>query len=156
MSCDIHLHTQKRDKEGNWETVEVKSRLSILDCNYNVFAFLAGVRNYSGILPISEPRGLPGEYLQSTDDWLNSNNPDIHSTSYLLMSELLSFDYDQPMEDRRCIRLTRTGAFDGGCTCEPGGGKMTTYRDYLGERYFKDLKTLKDAEVERIVFGFDN
>lgn len=155
MGCDIHLHAQ-RNKEGNWETIEVENRLSILDRNYKVFAFLAGVRNYSEILPISEPRGLPGDYLESTDSWLNLNHPDIHSTSYLSISELLSFDYDQTIEDRRCTRVSRTGILDGGCTCDPGEGRMTTYRDYLGENYFKDLKSLKDAGVERIVFGFDN
>ena len=36
----------------------------------------------------------------------------------------------------------------------PGEGKFMTYREFFGENFFKDLKSLKYKGAERIVFGF--
>lgn len=44
----------------------------------------------------------------------------------------------------------------GAATAEPGQGKMTTYREFLGEGFFRDLDELKKIGAERIVFGFDS
>lgn len=71
---------------------------------------------------------------------------DGHSASWLSLKELLEFDYDQIFEDRR----------NGGYTCEPGKGELTTYKEFLGEGFFEDLEKLKNSGADRIVFWFDN
>jgi len=88
------------------------------DRNYDLFAQLAGVRNGSGFAgcdlgdgfdPISEPRGLPegvaewpnGEpsededYTHETRPWLGE-----HSHSWLMLSELLTYDLDRMAIER--------------------------------------------------------
>ena len=115
-----------------------------------MYGFLAGVRNYSAIPPISEPRGLPDASPFVDGDEYENRLGD-HSFSWLSLDELTAFNYDAPLEDRR---VTRNG--DGGRTCDSGEGEMTTYRDFLGPSFFKDLEKLKAAGAERVVFGFDS
>jgi hypothetical protein len=152
MGCDIHITYQKKVNNTWIDAYPGGSPLNYR--SYALFGFLANVRNYSGITPISEPRGLPEDYEPDDDDHSLSNlrdNVDTHSCSWLSIDELLSFNYDQMTEDRRVMRNG-----NGGCTCEPGEGEKMTYREFLGEGYFEDLELLKEAGVERIVFGFDN
>lgn len=62
-------------------------------------------------------------------------------------------------EDRRCDRELPGGGTTGGATCNPGEGTQMTYRQFLGENFFKDLeimKTLGPPEDIRVVFGFDS
>jgi len=73
MGCDIHMYVEKKNLEsGGWEFAPAgeespgtRSYGDTLYCdwysgrNYELFAILAGVRNSSGLTPISEPRGLP-------------------------------------------------------------------------------------------------
>jgi len=66
--------------------------------NYSVFAFLAGVKNFSGIAPIAPARGLPPDARCAR--WKNRYLGQ-HSFSWLLIEELDAFDYDAEMEDRR-------------------------------------------------------
>ena len=76
------------------------------------------------------------------------------------MRELTEFDYNQMTEDLRCTREVKTANgfsyFDGGSTCEPGEGEAMTYREFLGEYFFKQLDRLREIGTERIVFYFDN
>ena len=65
MGCDIHYHAEKRegdawvkvtrqfekDPKYDWEIDPLDNRSS------GTFAFLADVRNYSGVTPISAPAG---------------------------------------------------------------------------------------------------
>lgn len=151
MGQDIHTQAERK-VNGRWEVVP---GLKPFDWrSYAMFGFLAGTRNYSDISPISEPRGLPEDYVDneaSDDGWLGD-----HTHSWLSVAELLAFDYDVPVEDRRITVQRGPNFWDGGATAEPGGGKMTTYREFLGEAFFKDLKKLKAAGAERVVFGFDS
>ena len=80
MGCDIHICTEinksvnKNDiwvNSDDWKynpyyeigntDGEQKYKLKSIyrNRNYNLFAMLAGVRNYSNITPIAEPRGIP-------------------------------------------------------------------------------------------------
>lgn len=93
--------------------------------NYGVFAILADVRNPretdvgdggEGFIPISEPRGLPddlspelrayatrGEEDDPTgedDDYAQRVDLGEHSQSWLLLSEVLDFDWDRVTIDR--------------------------------------------------------
>lgn len=146
MGCDIHTQAERK-VNGKWEAI---SGFVPFDWrSYGMFAFLAGVRNYSAVPPISEPRGLPDDAVQSDD--LGD-----HSFSWLSMDELLAFNYDQPLEDRRYTRQEGPNFFNGGATAEAGEGTMTTYREFLGKAFFADLEKLKAAGAERVVFGFDS
>src|SRR5687768_8802356 len=125
MGCDIHIVAQRRNEAGEW--VEVHGDFlegpDPFDWrSYGMFAFLAGVRNYSDITPISEPRGLPGDFnLGEYEDggdgfrWLGD-----HSFSWLSVDELLAVDYDQTIEDRRVTRQLAPNHWSGAQTCDPG------------------------------------
>jgi hypothetical protein len=165
MGCDIHLWYERKTADG-WEDVPVPVNqwgLGPLDNRaYAIFGFLADVRNYSEVTPISEPRGWPTDFRYSRDDklveskdWYSDDDDymfdEYHSQTWLSIAELLSYDYDQIIEDRR---VTIDG--NGGCTCDPGAGKMESLKEFLGAGFFNDLETLRDCGVERIVFAFDN
>lgn len=147
MGCDIHAYAERRGEDGNWELIQ-----EVFDGrSYSVFAFLAGVRNYSGIVPISEPRGIPDDISSGVRAKLEPWEGDVHSKSWLSMQELLQFDYSQMMEDRRVTRNN-----NGGCTCEPGEGQVMTYGEYLGKYFLTELYEWRVMGAERIVFWFDN
>lgn len=142
MGCDIH--TVAFRQEDN-KYIEISNDFFDVR-SYALFGFLADVRNYSAITPISQPRGLP--------EWYNANEEDTwdyHSFSWLTLEELESYDYDQIVEDRRCTRN-----HDGGCTCDPGQGEKMTLREFLSEWYFKELAKMRSSGVDVIVFWFDN
>lgn len=152
--------------------------------SYSIFGFLADVRNYSHCKPISKPKGLPqdSEYLNTKLDepqnysyygydngtaYTNKGeiecDADYHSLSWLSLKELLDFDYEQTFWDRRISRTTimPNGGklIDGAALAEEGEGQTITYREHLGEGFFKDLdvlKTLGQPEDVRVVFWFDN
>lgn len=160
MGCDIHLIAQKKvvvdqdapawaEQTASYQDVEG----DFLDYrSYRLFGFLADVRNYSAITPIAKRRGIPDDFHDKehpyrADDYYS----DYHSHSWLSLEELLGYDYDQTVEDRRV-----TIDNDGGRTAEPGGGENMTLREFLGEHYFSELERMKAAGVDRIVFCFDN
>lgn len=171
MGCDIH--SVAIDANGN--VIEggkwADGKTANPDCEYThgegepfgwriygVFAFLAGVRNYSGIAPISEPRGLPADLKPDARDdywhddcWLGD-----HSFSWLSVAELVEFDYDAMMEDRRVAGRLASGMISGACTAEPGHGKRMTWREFLGPDFFHDLAELQRIGADRVVFGFDS
>lgn len=135
------------------------------DSGYALFGFLADVRNYSAVPPLSQPRGLPEDFelmlADEAGEWLE-DEPDIpkgylgdHSFSWLAIKELLTFDYDQPVEDRRGVRMIGN-IRDHSFTTEPGTGRITTYRDFLGPAFFADLNELQARGAERVVFGFND
>jgi hypothetical protein len=153
MGCDIHLYGEKRNQDGTWEHTSDGDDLDapMNYRSYGIFGFLAGVRNYSAVTPISRQRGLPDDTSAFVRSAFTSWRFDAHSPSWMSMDELMSFDYEGEVEDRRC---TRNG--DGGSTCEPGNGKKMTYREFLGDGFFKDLERLRDGGADRVVFWFDN
>lgn len=79
MGCDIHLYTESRrtiNNEKKWINVdnwklnpyydgidkyenEYKLNHAYSERNYNLFAMLADVRNYSNQKVISSPKGVP-------------------------------------------------------------------------------------------------
>lgn len=178
MGADIHSFAEKKIN-GKWIRIE-EEVFHEYDDNYTsepfgwrsyaVFGFLADVRNYSHSPVISEPRGLPddSEYLNqfAYEDYGTSytNRQDIegweyHSMSWLLLSELLEYDYYQKFEDLRYTEQTSPNVFNGAAISEIGKGEITVLKDFLGTGFFKDidvLKTLGEPENVRIVFYFDN
>ena len=154
MGCDIHAYVEVFDGH-NWNYED--------ECfdfrNYGIFGFLADVRNYSDIPPLSTPRGIPSfpsrEVSIKIADW----DGDGHSHSWLSLKELLDFDYSKIVEDRRYTKQEGPNFFNGAATCEPGQGKFQTWREFLGDHFLKELDELKelgDPANIRIVFWFDN
>ncbi|MBY8825080.1 hypothetical protein [Sphingomonas colocasiae] len=155
MVTDIRARAQ-RLINGSWEFIPGVTPFDG-HCTYGLFGFLADVRNYSAVTPISQPRGLPEgvdppseDYDGPLDEWLGE-----HDYSWLLLSELLSVDYNQTMEDRRFSGMI-DGMISGSHTVPAGSGVRMTLRAFLGEAYFEELDRLTHSGVERIVFGFDS
>lgn len=88
-------------------------------------------------------------------DWAK----DSHSASFLSAKELLEFDYDKEFWNRRVSKQIGPNSWTGAGLAEEGEGKIVTYRDNLGEWFFKhlgELAQLGNPEDVRIVFWFDN
>lgn len=97
MGCDIHAVWQAK-KDGKW--IDVPSKYDE-DRDYELFAWLAGVRNRFDIKPIDQPRGLPedfemesgyhpdpsgiSEYTRDGARWMGD-----HSFSWFTADELLA------------------------------------------------------------------
>lgn len=141
MGCDIHAYPERKTEKG---FVIVDNINPFRYRNYGIFGFLAGVRNYSEVTPIAEQRGLPNDAsIMVINEYLQRCGIEAHSASWLTIEELHNFDYNQPMEDRR----NAFGEED---------GEKTTFRDFLGKDFFKDIHDMKAAGVDRIVFWFDS
>lgn len=148
MGCDIHAYAERKTDSG----YEYLPAVVPFDWrNYGVFGFLAGVRNYSSVPMIAEPRGFPDDASAEVREQYERWDMDAHTPSWLSMAELLAWDYNAEVEDRR---VTRNG--NGACTCEPGEGERMTWRQFLGDGFMKDIAALRDAGADRVVFWFDN
>jgi len=183
MGCDIHSRVRVL-RDGQWEFIDahifpeddvlevpvlaetdvvrkVLQRFGIKGTaepfnwrSYGMFGFLADVRNYSKIPTISEQRGLPEDLEASNEEYFGD-----HSYSWLWLSELVSFNYDQTFEDLRYTKQIGPRSFDGAAIAEPGNGKQVTFREFLGPVFFRDIEIMKqlgDPSCIQIVFGFDN
>lgn len=185
MGVDITSFAEVRTG-GKWIKVEDKifpeyDRMSSEPFghrSYTIFGFLADVRNYSASPVICPPRGLPNdsEYLNSPSPYYGyeinpltgkpiplseretvGSNVYGWSSSYLTLKELLDYDYDQQMEDRRCTVQTGPNSTYGGATCDPGQGKKMTVMEFLGNHFFEHitiLQALGEPEDVRVVFWF--
>lgn len=159
MGCDIHIWAERKTATG----YEVVNDVGFSEGSapfdwraYGMFGFLADVRNYSDVPPIAEKRGLPDDVSAEVRgeclDWCS----DGHSHSWLSVSELAAFDYEQPVEDRRVSVQLAENLWSGAGTAEPGGGEMMTWREFLGRQFMDDLAKLQECGADRIVFWFDN
>jgi hypothetical protein len=103
MGCDIHAMVEaKRTYEHlkdcwSWQSC---GRVNIAR-SYRLFAALAGVRNYDGGKPISEPRLSEAHFGQNWNDQVCSEDfaaiaaqwgPDGHSHSFVTVQELATVD----------------------------------------------------------------
>lgn len=160
MGCDIHIWAERKTANG-FETVKgvefsEGASAPFYWRAYGMYGFLADVRNYSDVPPIAECRGFPDDASGIVSGNYRDWDLDAHSPSWLSVAELAAFDYDRPIEDRRVGRQLAPNLYSGACTAEPGEGRMTTYREFLGDAYFEDLEKLKSCGATRVVFWFDN
>ena len=150
MGWDIHAYAEKR-VSGRWTLIDGLHPFD--ERNYGVFGFLADVMNLSAVPPISQARGLPTDASEQViavcAEWA-AEAAEMAAPSWLLLTELTSFDYEVEMEDRR----VRSGRSAG--TCSPGNGRRVTFRQFLGANFFRDLDALQRAGAERVVFWFDH
>jgi len=175
MGCDIHSYVEKLERgiwikvsnifpRTKWEKSYFKSNVSDHPFNwrsYGIFGFLADVRNYSHSPVISASRGLPmdvsSEIKLEADDW----GCDGHSFSFLMLDELLNFDYDQIFWDRRITKQVKPNFWDGAALAEDEEteGEHISLRKFLDGAFFEQLEIMKklgDPKKIRIVFWFDN
>lgn len=141
-------HYDQESIQLGW--VKAVREMPFMRRQYNVFSFLAGVRNDDGIIPISLPKGFPVDFIQPLNP-----EPDMkgqllfhgrHDISWLSRQELLDFNYDQPIYNYR----GHTGMYHVLDT-------PMTWRIYLGEIYFEHLQILAKLNCDwRVVFGFDS
>jgi hypothetical protein len=138
MGCDIHLYVEKKDKSGKWVTADNWDKTKDVDYerrfyssrNYSLFAILADVRNECGLaakygfsrlvpdaeddiyIPISAPRGLPcgatPEVRAAAEHW----EGDGHSYSWLLLSEILAYDWTQVVTRRGWLSVVEYWAWN--------------------------------------------
>ena len=155
MGCYIYSYTETRDtKTGKWGF----SRLGpFTDQHYGSFGLLAGVRNYSAVTPISEPRGIPDDVSDEVRR-KSKHSGEAHNASWFTLAELLAYDWDQLIEDRRCSREIRPGFWDGGSTCKSGDGKKMPAREFVGPGLMDGIRQLQalphTREDVRVVFFF--
>lgn len=138
MGCDIHGVAQERwGEQGTWyNDIPVEDGR-----NYALFAALADVRNYGGITPIDQPRGLPADFEVNAQGgveamygqanvWMGE-----HSFTWFTLDELIEWPgWGQAVEEvtlRECC------------------GTFLKWLDYLKAR-------TGDRREVRVVIGFDD
>lgn len=173
MGCDIHSFAEVKHGD-RWEKVgdvfaldkfgqkwHGKPRTdSPFDWrSYGMFGFLADVRNYSHVPTIAAPKySLPPNVSEVVKE-AYGEDCDWHTATWLTLRQLMEFDYDQIFWDRRVTKKTSHNVWDGAALAEEGEGVKLPMREFLGERFFAEIETLKtlgNPDDVRIVFWFDN
>ena len=202
MGCDIHLYTETlRSINGklqwvnadHWEldryfedSTDWRDRLSVISLwdirNYYMFSILAGVRNYSDNVPISEPRGFPDDVSPMVKFKKESWGSDGHSHSYFTLKELADYK-SEPIKysgkvSPECAKKLDNEGITPREWCEETTIKDWVYREWKGnieehgvnllmshlkERWIEKFGNWKDGNIEpkdmekiRVVFWFDN
>lgn len=163
MGADIHsLAELKWSDRDDWEAVtealwpypyfhadkpvdyfnEPYHNRPLYERRYVLFAYLADVRNYAGIKPIADLRGVPEDasevWKREVEEW----DGYLHSKSWLTFEELDNAD------------LSQVVTF--------GDGTSDTLQNLIGatiEAALAPLRTLTEGKYApqiRFVFGFDN
>jgi hypothetical protein len=162
MGCDITSFVEKKNRDTQkWEVINDCIKVvgymkefqgkdlisSPFDWrSYDMYAFLAGVRNGSCITPIVEPRGIPDNASEEIVSLYNIDPENFHSSSYLTVEELLAFDYDRSISDIEEY-------LEEGDEEDP-----KTIREFLGTFFFDDLESLKSIgkpSMVRVIFWFN-
>jgi hypothetical protein len=154
MGTDIHIAVERfNGTKWEWTGIKVKR-----DRNYDLFAILADVRNGTGFggivtgagfVPISEPRGFPEdvdprsigygedelegdpEDHELKEDLWGSKADGQHDETWLLLSEILDYDYSQKtiqcgyMKEEDYARYRESGVLQTYCGSVWGGGVVT-------------------------------
>lgn len=95
MGADIVSFVEVKKKEYKWQC-EGGQDNSFASFGYNLYAFLAGVRNkYYQCVHISEPRGIPNDVSGVVRRYHRLWGNGSESPSYLTLKELLDFDYSK-------------------------------------------------------------
>lgn len=123
--------------------------------NYAFFGWLSGIRNYSAVVPLDEPRGLPKNLSAELLDKYDGRAHEL-SFTYFTLAELLNIDYDSIVEDRRAM-IDGNGA----ATVDAGQGEMMPLRDFLSDSVMEPLEIMKNRFSEynpddvRVIFVFN-
>jgi len=173
MGSDIYSFAEV-SKNGKWEKIGDVFPLDDFDKelkkkdfgdnpfnwrDYSLFGWLADVRNYSHVPPISQPRGFPADISSDVQQENDDMGVGGHSRSWLSLAELLEVDYEKVFWARRVTKQTALNEWNGAALANEGEGKHITLREHLSPAYFEVLevlKTLGNPDDVRIVFWFDD
>lgn len=184
MGCDIHMFAEVRNKETkkweftgpifkhrNYQGVETISREPYSGRNYSLFAVLANVRNDDGIIPISDPKGLPDQMSDFVRYKAQLWEADGHSHSFFLLKELIDFSWNQEFNESGMVSQKQKEAYEKDGKRPESWCKWTNQKDYVQmswpsnikfycedfvENTIPQLQALGDPEDVRIIFWFDN
>lgn len=169
MACDIHDYLEIR-REGRWEYAGDDAfpgneydfeKHSPFDGvrSYGLYGFLADVRNYSQVPSVACKRGLPADVTSEVQAQSEEWDVNGHSHTWVSLAELLAYDYDQVIWDRRVTKQISPGLWSGAAIAQQGEDEHLTLREFLGEWFFGRLELLKKfgaPEDVRIIMWFDN
>lgn len=113
VGCDIRCRVE-RQVDGVWTTVH--QSFYYPERSYLVFAILAGVRTCTvgPVVPVAEPRGLPPDLDPHRNPKLGTwaeDHDDLHTRTWLLLSELLAYPWSQAIDQRDGHRGDQTSFF---------------------------------------------
>ena len=136
--------------------------------SYDLFAMLAGVRNYEHVKPMAAPRGVPNDVSSGVERWIKRWGTDGHTHSWLTLAELMSVNFGEMEKDGWAIskhmeKYTKPGMVDlarrlialpdrvaqersRAASADPDGDDATRLQAALEAAY----------ERVRMVFFFDN
>lgn len=135
MGCDIHVHIEIKI-EGKWRHYSQPH----VDRSYNLFALLAGVRNYENIEPISKSKGLPEDITYLTKKHYILRKSDAHDESWLSIKELIELENIKQNDSFFLEDTFNTFIFENGLT---------------GWYKYPEDNTMNIEDL-RMVFWFDN
>jgi diadenosine tetraphosphatase ApaH/serine/threonine PP2A family protein phosphatase len=142
MGCDIHVHTEIKIN-GVWHHANQLR----FERNYNLFARMAGVRNYNDkIKPIAQLRGLPDDATVFTRFDADRWGIDGHSHSWLGAAEVAGLGVWMEAEHAKHSQEYWYCEIVIGYVFGSGWDAFTEHREYLP----------KGVEDARLVFWFDN
>lgn len=146
MGTYIKYQAEKRGEDGEWENVASVNHFG-LPSDYDLYGWLGlECRNYAAMPPLpTTHEGLPEGLEVAEWNFFNSGGP-----HWVLVKDLLEFNYDAPVENRRVLNGS-----DWRLTCERGKGEMTTYRNLFSATWFKDLEIMRETGATHLVFWFD-
>ncbi len=150
MGTDIHTTLERRNSNGEWELIE--SDIDFGRC-YAFFGWLNDVRNYSDVPVFSGTKSdIPADATKRSVDFHDYN----HSACHVYVKDLMEFDYDAPVENRRVTRKMPNGVINGGCTCAEGEGEQTTYREIFGQWVIDRIGEIWRSGAQRVIISFDS
>lgn len=175
MGTDIHLYVERREGDrwvtcDTWEPGEYDPHVMTVPYGkhfyhnrcYDLFAILADVRNGrgfagtdtgDGFVPIALPRGLPDdmspELRQEVETYLE------HTPSWLLLAELMAYDWTQVTTKRGYVNGTQFDDWNGyrredgygpheWCGGVGGGGTQIIAEDEMVKRVREHNELFKD------------
>lgn len=170
MGCDIHMHYEVKNENG-WSFYDWKSEFVIghyddgsaqydyrkvfdhplyISRNYDLFAILANVRNGRGFAgiptgygfnPISEPRGLPEDVTSIVKEDSNDWGGDGHSHSWLSLSEVLNYNWNQTTSHYGVVGVQEYKEF-------LSAGKPSSW---CGSVMGGSIKMVSNEEMDRVI-----
>ena len=120
------------------------------DKNYNLFGWIADVKNYSKVTPFTHTKTLPDNLSTIVSNNIKKNC--LHT--FFFTRELLRVDYSQIVEDRRKLIYSK-----GDYTVDKGKGFKMKLSDYLGVDVMNTIDKMKEhfektTALTRIIMQF--
>lgn len=172
MGCDIHIRTEVKISGNKWIAADLPKEGVYTGRSYTLFSILADVRNYNGIKPIANLRGIPDdcckETLKDYKDW----EMDSHSATWYTLRELENYLRENPKTKHSgMITLEQSEALNRGDIpdywCRYTNAEGYVFREWEANETqlpilidnVKDRakrKYVNNGDYIRIVFWFDN